>query len=146
MKAKTVEKSTGRSDRAAIDPSMHDLYKQLSEGADPVEAPFGELKEVFLMAAALGYAKGKKRPLASGRREIVRWETFSRDRDVPFLYSLAIAETGDVKILEEGFEFLTIAEEYANEGIHIMSDRTLNQRGKPLWNLVDLVRKEIGTK
>jgi dnd system-associated protein 4 len=137
------EKSSSRSDRVAVEPELHEIYKKLSEGSDPEDTPFGELKDVFMMATCLGYAKGKRKPL-SGKRDIIRWETFSRDIDVPVLYALAIAETGDVEILDEGFEFLTIAEEYANSGIHILNDRILNQRGRPLWNLVDLVRGEIG--
>src|SRR6185436_16316406 len=140
------EKPTSRSDRVAIDPAMHETYKILSEGTDPEDVPFEELKDVFMMATCLGYSKGKRRPLSKGRRDVVRWETFSGDTDVPILYALAIAETGDVKILDDGFEFLTIAEEYANEGIHILNDEIRKQRGRPLWNLVDLVRHKTGSK
>lgn len=136
------EKTTSRSDRVAIEPDMHVVYEQLSKGADPEDVPFGELKDVFMMAACLGYAKGKRKQL-SGRRDIVRWETFSRDTDIPILYAMAIAEQNDVGVLDDGFEFLTIAEEYANAGIHILEAKISRQRGKPLWNLVDLIQSEI---
>jgi dnd system-associated protein 4 len=133
---------TSRDDRVAIDPAMHEIFKQLSDGADPEEVPFGQLKDVFLMAACLGYARKKRRPLPTKTRDIIRLETFSQS-DLPVLYALAIATTGDVDILDQGYEFLTIAEEYANEGIHILQENLLNQRGRPLWNLVDLVRHEV---
>lgn len=132
---------THSSDRVFIDPEMHKTYKELSEGTDPEDVPFGELKDVFMMAACLGFANGKRRPLSS-RRDILLWERLSPQTDVPVLYAIAIAETGDVEILNQGYEFLTIAEEYANEGIHILRDRIFSQRGRPLWNLVDLIRNE----
>jgi dnd system-associated protein 4 len=131
-----------RDDRIAIDPEMHEIFKGLSDGTDPEEVPFGQLKDVFLMAACLGYARKKRRPLPVKTRDIIRLETFSQS-DLPVLYALAIATTGDVDILDQGYGFLTIAEEYANEGIHILKENLLNQRGRPLWNLVDLVRSEI---
>ncbi len=97
------------------------------------------------MAACLGYAGKKRRPLPPKTRDIIRLESLSQS-DVPLLYALAIAETSDVEILERGYEFLTIAEEYANAGIHILKDRLLGQRGRPLWNLVDLIRNESELK
>jgi len=136
------EKTASRSDRIAIEPDMHPLYEQLSKGVDPEEVPFAELKDVFMMAACLGYARGKRKPL-SGRRDIIRWETFSRDTDVPVLYAMAIANENDVQVLDQGFDFLTIIEEYANAGIHALQAKLLQQRGKPLWNLVDLIQGEI---
>lgn len=138
-----MPEQSSRDDRVAIDPSMHDIYKNLSDGVDPEQAPFGELKEVFLMAACLGYAKKKKRPLPTKTRDIIRFETFSQT-DLPILYALAIADTDDVEILDRGYEFLTVAEEYANEGIHVLNEKLLGERGRPLWNLVDLIRNEIG--
>ena len=140
------EKTPTRSDRVAVDPETHEIYKRLSEGTDPEDVPFGELKDVFLMAACLGYAHGKRKPLASGRRDIIRWETFSQQADVPVLFALAIAESGDVEILDQRFEFLTIAEEYANTGIHLIAEHVLNRRGRPLWNLVDLVQRATTSK
>lgn len=140
-----MAEQSSRDDRVAIDPSMHEIYKLLSDGNDPEDVPFGELKDVFLMSACFGYAKKKRRPLPIKTRDIIRLETFSQT-DLTILYALAIADTDDVEILDRGYEFLTVAEEYANEGIHILSDKLLSQRGRPLWNLVDLVRSEIGTK
>jgi dnd system-associated protein 4 len=109
-----MPEQTSRDDRVAIDPEMHEIFKRLSDGTDPEEVPFGQLKDVFLMAACLGYARKKRRPLPAKTRDIIRLETFSQS-DLPVLYALAIATTGDVEILDQGYAFLTIAEEYANE-------------------------------
>lgn len=136
------DKQTSRSDRIAIEPDMHSLYEQLSKGSDPEEVPFAELKDVFMLAASLGYARGRRKSL-SGRRDIVRWESLSRDTDVPILYAIAIAHENDVEVLAQGYDFLTIAEEYANTGIHILNSKIKGLRGKPLWNIIDLIQTEI---
>lgn len=136
------DKNASRSDRVAVESNMHAVYEKLSKGTDPEEVPFAELKDVFMMAACLGYAKGKRKPLAT-RTYIIRGETLSKDTDIPVLHALAIAAQGDVDILAEGFDFLTIAEEYANAGIHILQGKLSEQRGKPLWNLIDLIQGEI---
>jgi len=55
------------------------------------------------------------------------------------LKSIAIGETGDVIVLSNVGEVLTIAEEYAHAGILELKDELLDRGGKPLWNLVSLV-------
>jgi len=36
-------------------------------------------------------------------------------------------------------DILTIAEEYAHAGIYDLKAHLLDERGQPLWNLVDLI-------
>ena len=57
------------------------------------------------------------------------------------LKGTAIAETGDIMILEDQNQIYTIAEEYANTGFVELS-RKLMERGRPLVNLVDLLMDE----
>lgn len=135
-------KAPSRSDRIAIEAKLHDTYKDLSSGTDPEFAPFEELKDVFLMAACLGFRSGRRRPLSSDRRDIVRWETLSPETDVPVLYALATAATGTVEALDDIGEVLTIAEEYANEGIHLLLGNISNQKVRPLWKVVEMIRAE----
>lgn len=135
-------KTASRSDRIAIEAKLHDTYKELSSGTDPEFAPFEELKDVFLIAACLGFEIGKRRPLSSDRRDIVRWETLSPETDVPVLYALAIAATGTVDVLDDRGKVLTIAEEYANEGIHLLVGNIVNQNVRPLWKLIEMIRAE----
>lgn len=137
-------KSPGRSDRIAIEAKLHDTYKELSSGTDPEFSPFEELKDVFLMAACLGLVRGKRRPLSSDRRDIVRWETLSVETDVPLLYALAITATGTVEVLDDRAEVLTIAEQYANEGIYELVGSIMSQNVRPLWKLIDMIRAEAG--
>ena len=39
--------------RVSIDSSMHEVYKELSEGNDPEKAPFRTMKDVFITLGLL---------------------------------------------------------------------------------------------
>jgi dnd system-associated protein 4 len=127
-------------DTVAIDESVHEIYKQLTEGSDPVSVPFRTMKDVFMWAAFLGYRKGERRPLAGKRVTIFRWAQFIEQLDIPLLKALAIADQADVKVILSQNEILTIAEEYANAGIHELRASILDEPGQPLWNLVRMAQ------
>jgi dnd system-associated protein 4 len=126
-------------DTVAIDEAVHDVYKQLTEGNDPVGVPFRTMKDVFLWAACLGYQLSERRPLIGKRVTIFRWAQFTPQTDVPLLKALAIADSDDVKLLQSQDEILAIAEEYANAGVHELRASVLDEYGQPLWNLVDML-------
>lgn len=132
------ENETGR-DTIVIDESVHEIYKRLTEGADPVTAPFRTMKDVFMFAASLGFQKGNPRPLKGKRVTIFRWAQFSPQTDIPLLKAMAIAKSGDVNVLQNQDDILSIVEGYANAGIHELRARMLDEYGQPLWNLVQLV-------
>lgn len=123
-------------DTVAIDETVHEIYKQLTEGNDPISVPFRTMKDVFMWAACLGYRRGERRRLTGKRVTIFRWAQFTPQMDVPLLKALAIAESGDVDVLLSQDEILTVAEEYANSGIHELRANVLDEYGQPLWNLV----------
>jgi dnd system-associated protein 4 len=126
---------TGR-DTVVIDEAVHDIYKQLTEGSDPVSVPFRTMKDVFMWAACLGHQLGERRSLTGKRVTIFRWAQFTPQTDVHLLKALAIADSGDVNVLLSQDEVLTIAEEYANAGIHELRASVMDEYGQPLWNLV----------
>lgn len=134
-----TEPDTSR-DTVAIDESVHEIYKQLTEGSDPVSVPFRTMKDVFMWAAFIGYRKGDRRPLTGKRITIFRWAQFIEQLDIPLLKALAIADQGDVKVILSQNEILTIAEEYANAGIHELRASLLDEPGQPLWNLVRMAQ------
>ena len=121
-----------RRESVHIDPKHHELYFQLTTGD---EAPFKTMKDLFMLAASVGYARGRRAPL-SGQREIFRWPTFTSQEDVPVLRAIAIAETEDTVVLVDQNQLLTIAEEYANSGIEEVRGEVANQPGSPRENLV----------
>lgn len=132
------------SDRVSIETSTHEIYKELSERStqNPEKAPFYLMKDVFMWAVTIGVNNGKPRPLSGGKTQIFRWDQFTTDTDVPALMAIAIAETGDVEVLNDEPQILRIAEEYANTGIRELKQLLVDQPGQPLWNLVDLIRSD----
>ena len=122
-----------------IDDSVHGIYKQLTEGNDPVDVPFQTMKDVFMWAASLGYQRGERKPIRGKRTTIFRWAQFSPQTDIPLIKAMAIADSGDIEVLMRQEDVLTAVEEYANAGINSLESRLLNANGQNLWNLVALL-------
>lgn len=118
---------------------METLYQQLGAGRDSV---FESMKDVFLFAAALGFARGEREPVEAGG-EVFGPTVFSED-DVALMRLMAIAEVEDVGILhpDREEELISIVEEYANAGISHLAKVVLDSPGDPLDNLITLVAKE----
>jgi dnd system-associated protein 4 len=127
-------------DTVAVDEEVHLIYKQLTEGNDPVGTPFRTMKDVFMWAASLGYQNGERKPLTGKRVTVFRWAQFLPQVDIPILKALAISETGSVEALQDQGIILTIAEEYANAGIAELCGTLQLDSGHPLWNLVSQLR------
>lgn len=126
-------------DTVNIDDSVHDIYRRLTEGDDPVDVPFQTMKDVFMWAASLGYQRGERKPIRGNRRTIFRWAQFLPQTDIPLIKAMAIADSGDVDVLMRQEDVLTVVEEYANAGIISLKSRLLKANGQNLWNLVDLL-------
>lgn len=129
-----------RTDRVYIDEAVGDVYQQLKKEAnsEPEQAPFDTFKDLFMFAVCLGFQNGRRtKPRKSNGREVPA-KVFTED-DLAILKAIAIAETGDVEVLTRFGEILGIAEEYANTGIHEVKAYVLDEGGRPLWNLVNLL-------
>lgn len=138
-----------RSDRINIDESVIEIYNLLrtepakERGAiDFEEAPFETNKDIFMYAACLGYQNKLKKKLPAGKKNTIRKEVFT-ESDLAILQAIAIANFGDITILENWGEIMTIAEEYAHAGIIQMKELLLDQSGRPLWNLVELLNDQV---
>ncbi len=124
-----------RRDRVSIDSAAHEIYRTLTIGE---ETPFKTMKDLFMLAACLGSHLNKRVPIAR-RQQIFAWSIFSPQDDIPVLRALAIAATGDVKVLLDQGEILRIAEEYANGGISIIEQKLMQQPGDRLLKLAEMV-------
>jgi dnd system-associated protein 4 len=131
--------SASSRDTVVIDESVHSIYKQLTEGNDPVNAPFRTMKDVFLWAAILGFRSGTSQEIKGKRVIIFRWAQFSPQIDLPLLKAIAIADKGNIEVLGTPDELIEIIEHYANAGIHELSAKLLQDTGQPLWNLVEAI-------
>jgi dnd system-associated protein 4 len=107
----------------------HDnLVKLLTSGESPV---FKEIWRVMLFAAALGVHSGRRLTInRSDSGKAIPENYFSSPGWKGFLYLIGISETGDAACLrgtEEAQDSLvTMFEEYANQGLHLMSERIGN--------------------
>ena len=126
-------------DTVSIDDSVHNIYKRLTEGNDPVDVPFQTMKDVFMWAACLGYQRDERKPISGKRTTIFRWAQFSSQTDIPLIKAMAIADSGDVEVLMRQEDVLTTVEEYANAGISALESRLSNENDQNLWNLVELL-------
>lgn len=126
-------------DTVTIDESVHYIYKELTDGTDPVTVPFKTMKDVFLWAASLGYKRGERRPIAGKKLTIFRWAQFSSQNDIPVVKAISLADRDDINVLLSQDEILNIVEEYANAGIHDLRSRLFDEHGQPLWSLVQLL-------
>ncbi len=126
-------------DTVSVDDSIHEIYKQLTEGNNILTTPFRTMKDVFMWALCLGVQKGQRRALTGKKVTVFRWAQFDSQTDIPLLKAIAIAESGDVSILLKRNDILTLAEEYANGGIYDLRENVLDEYGQPLWNLVSIL-------
>ena len=135
------EQETIRTDRVLIDESVMDIYRELRTDANTQleQSPFRTNKDIFMLAVCLGYQAGVRQTLPKGsKKHDIRVAIFS-DNDMALLKGIAIADTGNVEALSHPGEILRIAEEYAHVGIYDIKASLLDERGRPLWNLVDLI-------
>lgn len=134
------ETESNRKDRALIDESVIDIYQGLRADSNKQleQSPFNTYKDVFMLAACLGFQAGRRSKLPSGNKHDIRQSVFS-ESDLTLLKAIAIADTGDVQVLSQPGDILRIAEEYAHAGIYDLKAYLLEERGRPLWNLIDLL-------
>lgn len=133
-----------RTDRVYIDEGVIDVYRQLKKEANSEveQAPFDTFKDLFMFAACLGFQNGRRtKPRKGSNGGEVPSKVFTQD-DLAILKAIAIAETGDVEVLSHFGEILVIAEEYANAGIYDVKSSLLDERGRPLWNLVNVITSQ----
>lgn len=74
----------------------------------------------FVVAMAVGYDLGSKTPL-NGAKSLILESSISKD-NMALLNIVAIADTGDVKIISDKKQVFKIAEQYANTGIKYMQN------------------------
>jgi len=126
-------------DTVVIEEKAHEIYKQFTEGNNTQSVPFRTMKDVFMWATCLGAQQGKRRPLTGKRVTVFRWAQFDIQVDVPLLKAIAIVDCGNVNILLNRNDILSLIEEYANGGIYDLHNILMGERRQPLWNLVEIL-------
>src|SRR6185369_909359 len=126
-------------DTVTIDESVHKIYKDLTDGTDPVTVPFKTMKDVFLWAAILGYKRGERRPISGKKITIFRWAQFSSQTDIPVVKAVSLPDGDDINALPSQDEMLNVLDDFANSGIHELRSSLLDEQGQPLFNLVKII-------
>jgi len=107
---------------------------------------FPTIRELLCFAALLGFSEQRRTPLdkAAGTEDI-SYQQFERDPNAEdLLWTIAVAETGDVEVLRDGEEArcAQIFEEYANGGLALIKDFMLRNGGEyPDRALMALLRE-----
>ena len=109
-----------------IEKALAGTYERLtsSESGYP-KIPFVLQKDVFMISAVLGARHGIMKPLTN-KKDIFSWSTLVRDElAYPTLQAIAYNHTGDPADLTNEIFVLELAEQFANEGIHILEEKLL---------------------
>jgi dnd system-associated protein 4 len=84
-------------------------------------------KEVFFLAAVLGYKKGRRISIKGGKKSYVRTEFLNKE-DKTLMNALAIKETGNPDIINDQKEVFNIVEEYAHVGLNILKEMVFEKQ------------------
>lgn len=118
------------------------MLEKLCE-APPLGSDVFDTKQKALMfAAALGFARRKREPV-DRRGTAIRFDIFQRDLDDGFIDALAVAETNDLRVLEENRadERIKIFEEYTNGGLAEMERLCFGDVAGPLESLLKVAQE-----
>ncbi|WP_374576324.1 DNA phosphorothioation-associated protein 4 [Phenylobacterium sp.] len=95
---------------------------------------FPTIRELLCFAALLGFSEQRRVPLDRSQGvEDISYQQFEREPAAEdLLWTIAVAETGDVEVLREGEEIrcAQIFEEYANGGLGLIKDFMLRNGGE----------------
>ncbi|MBI2388616.1 MAG: DNA phosphorothioation-associated protein 4 [Deltaproteobacteria bacterium] len=132
-----------RADRRIAPPQGFDgLFDKLTEPLPGhAIAIFETRQKAMMFAAALGFSRRERVPVERrATASAIRYEVFQVDSDEAFISGLAVATTGDLRVLspDRAAERVTIFEEYAHAGLQHMQRVAVDQEGDPLDNLIRL--------
>jgi dnd system-associated protein 4 len=111
------------------DETVQGLYEKLkTERGDSPTKPFRFDRDIFLAAAAIGQREKQFKQLdASDRKDKFTWGTLLNDpHALAALRAIALAHEKNPEVLLDDDRVASIAEGYANAGIHILAKRILN--------------------
>lgn len=103
-------------------------------------AIFETYKDLFLLAAAIGYNRG--RTDEPGNSDEIPWRVLQDNpQNVIVAKSIAYAETEDPEALIDDERQVDVLRKYAAAGIDIIHAQVIDQPGEPLDNMVDFLRR-----
>jgi dnd system-associated protein 4 len=119
-----------------------ELIKKLTTDSSQFPAIFESNQKALMFAAALGrHLRRREKEFRRYNSSAIRYDIFQNNGDDSFIDALAVAVTGDLKILADDkfSERISIFEEYAYVGLQEIETRCYSRPGNPLDALVNLV-------
>lgn len=121
------------------------IFKRLVTDDD---APFETFKDLFIMAACIGFKNQERHEIPPGGEQI-HWTAFDPFTDQVMINAIALCETEDFKILLETEEStdakFSLIEQYASAGLDILKTALIDSPGDPLNNLQQLIFAQEGS-
>ena len=103
-------------------------------------------KDQFLIAMGLGYKIGSKIPFDSGKNGLFFRQDFTED-EMALIYSLAVKDVEDIKIVSDIDKVFSIAEEYANTGFKYLmkleKETSIENQDKEFEKMINNQIKEL---
>jgi len=126
--------------RIQRDTCHEDFIKSLTSGE---QAVFRDIWRLLLFAGALGSREGRGQPLESiDSGKAIPENYFSAAGWRGFLYLIGVADTRDSECLrgteEAQNDLIKAFEEYANHGLHVLSER-MNSATSPFDELISIL-------
>ncbi|EJV69665.1 MULTISPECIES: DNA phosphorothioation-associated protein 4 [Bacillus] len=121
---------------------QEEMYKVLTD-RDELGGIFSSFKDIFMLAGIVGFMNKKRKTFTSSLEQI-HWNVFNSETDETVINAVALAETGDLTIIntdDEAFDRkITIYEEYAAGGLEYLYDKIMENPRYALDNYFDFLK------
>lgn len=119
-----------------------EMYQVLTD-RDELGGIFSSFKDIFMLAGIVGFMNKKRKTFTSSLEQI-HWNVFNSETDETVINAVALAETGDLTIIntdDEAFDRkITIYEEYAAGGLEYLYDKIMENPRYALDNYFDFLK------
>jgi dnd system-associated protein 4 len=121
---------------------QEEMYRKLTD-QEELGGIFSSFKDIFMLAGIVGFMY-KKRKTFTNTLEQIHWNVFNCETDETVINAVALAETGDITIInidDEAFDRkITIYEEYAAGGLEYLYDTIMENPRYALDNYYDFLK------
>jgi dnd system-associated protein 4 len=115
-----------------------ETYEILVDGDNSI---FDTYKDLFLLAASVGYNRGQFDD-DPGKSDEIPWRILRNNpQNLVVAMSIAYAHTEDYEALVDEDVQVDILQKYASAGIDIIRSQVVDQPGDPLDNMIEFLRR-----
>lgn len=115
-----------------------ETYEILVDGENAI---FDTYKDLFLLAASVGYNRGTLDDNPKTSDEIPWRILRNNPQNLVIARAIAYAHTEDYETLTDEEKQVEVLQKYAAEGIKIIRSQVVEQPGDPLDNMIEVLRR-----